>query len=122
MTPERVKEKVEALRLRMEKARKLAALFEHQDWGQMTQWLANEIDAVKSGLCNAEMPAGMTTLLRGQYWALRKVADLPAFTTAEIGSIVKELQGLQVHIDRLHTRRPDELSTVKETVRQMSST
>ncbi len=122
MTPDQVKEKVEALRARLEKARKLAALFERRDYSEMTEWLHDQIEATKRGLCNPQLPAGETTMLRGQFWTLQRIYDLPASTASEIGSIAKEVQGLQPRLERMHTRRPDDLASTMETVKQMSST
>jgi len=119
---EQAKAKISALQARMEKARKLIELFNNSSWVEMENWLASEILRTKDSLCSQALAPGETTALRGQYWALKRVHDLPETTRAELESAALEARALRERLDKLHTRRPDRYGASLEAVQQMSDT
>jgi chaperonin cofactor prefoldin len=119
--PKKFEAELSRIEEQMTKAHRRLEVLRSEGWGLIQEWLAGEIMTKLTALVVPGTDTSKTECLRGEYWALRRLQDLPEKTDEEMQELLKRVQGLRSHIERLHTSGRPELANALDSASRLSS-
>lgn len=119
--PKKIEAELSEIEDRMQKARRILELMRSEEWGLIQDWLAGEIMTKLKAMVVPSTDIAKTEYFRGEYWALRRLQDLPETTDNDMKVMLKRVQDLREHVSRLHTSGRPELANALDSASRIST-